>query len=398
MITVKEAEGLILEHLWESPVEKVNLFSATHRVLRQELVADRDFPPFDRVMMDGIAIVYDTFQKGRREFRVDGIQAAGDPPLRLDDAEACLEVMTGAMLPQGTDTVLPYEHVKIEDGIATIMEAPPHQGKNIHPQGTDRTSGEVLVAPGAKLGGAELAVAATVGQELVEVSQLPKIAVISSGDELVDVGTTPEAYQIRRSNSFAIAGGLAEFGIEPEAHHLPDDKEGIYTQLKAILETCDTVIISGGVSKGKFDYIPETLDRLGVKKLFHRVKQRPGKPFWFGITETGKTVFAFPGNPVSTFLCYYRYFRPWLMRSLKMNVASPQKVQLAEGMTFKPDLTYFLQVSMEEANGKITARPRKGKGSGDFTNLLEVDGFVELPQGKDEFEAGETFDFFPFRF
>ncbi len=156
------------------------------------------------------------------------------------------------------------------------------------------------------------------------------------------------------------------------------------------------LILSGGVSKGKFDFIPTVFEELGVRKIFHQVNQRPGKPFWFGTSKTGKTVFALPGNPVSTYMCFYRYIRPWMLKSLGV-VSNELTATLTQDFSFAPNLTYFLQVEVKSSGGKLMAHAQAGGGSGDFVNLKNVTGFLELPPDRTTFAAGEVFPYFPFR-
>ena len=151
------------------------------------------------------------------------------------------------------------------------------------------------------------------------------------------------------------------------------------TAIKKISETSKVIVLSGGVSKGKFDYVPAVLEEIGVRKLFHRVNQRPGKPFWFGASDKGVTVFALPGNPVSTYMCFYRYIKPWILKSMKMDL-SPSSAVLAKDFKGPQGLTYFLQVNVKLENGKLMAYPDPGGGSGDFANLKNVTGFLELPK------------------
>jgi molybdopterin molybdotransferase len=178
--------------------------------------------------------------------------------------------------------------------------------------------------------------------------------------------------------------------------HFADDKSILLNSIETVLQHHDLLILSGGVSKGKFDFIPQVLEELGVKKLFHHVNQRPGKPFWFGSSSHGKTVFALPGNPVSTYMCFYRYVRPWILRSMGVD-ATEFTATLASDFLFAPNLTYFLQVEVRSEGGKLLAFPEAGGGSGDFVNLKNVTGFLELPPGQTKFEAGEIFPYYPFR-
>ena len=189
---------------------------------------------------------------------------------------------------------------------------------------------------------------------------------------------------------------MLTLGCDSDTFHLPDQKESIVKALREMILKYDVIILSGGVSKGKFDYIPDALKEIGIKKLFHHVNQRPGKPFWFGVSDEGKIVFALPGNPVSTYMCFYRYIKPWLYKSLGIEVETIQ-AELATDFSFEPNLTYFLQVEVNLEKGKLRAYPRQGGGSGDFANLKEVTGFLELPSDRSEFKSGEVFDYFSFR-
>jgi molybdopterin molybdotransferase len=183
--------------------------------------------------------------------------------------------------------------------------------------------------------------------------------------------------------------------IDANVSHLPDNPKVLEDELRSVIERHDVIILSGGVSKGKFDYVPGILEKLGIKKAFHQVQQRPGKPFWFG-RGGSKTVFALPGNPVSTFLCFHKYIKPWIEAGLGMKTDNTKAI-LAGDYTFKPDLTYFLQVRIDKSEGKLSAKPDAGEGSGDFANLRNVDGFIELPTGRSEFKKGELFPYIPFR-
>ena len=391
MITVTEVDRYIGAALLDLGVEKVPLAEATGRVLQQEVVADRDFPPFDRVMMDGIAIQYEQWAKGAREFPIEGLSAAGTPQKTLQDGRNCLEVMTGAVMPANADTVVKYEAVTITGGKAIITAGHVVKaGQHIHRQGMDRQEGAVLLTGNRVISPAEIAVLATVGITAVQVARRPKVAVVATGDELVDVAENPQPHQIRKSNVHSLVAALQEHKFLAQAFHLIDDQEQIRQGLKDILENYDVVVLSGGVSKGKLDFVPEILEELGVEKQFHFVQQRPGKPFWFGRYKKG-VVFALPGNPVSSFVGLTRYVVPFLYRSAGVEPKA-QKAMLAADFSFKPDLTYFLQVQLEYSDdGRLLATPAPGQGSGDLANLLDAEAFLELPQGKTDFKKGEVF-------
>ncbi|GAA0893106.1 molybdopterin molybdotransferase MoeA [Fulvivirga kasyanovii] len=399
MISVEEAIDIVMSQTIEAGTEKVPLQKATGRVLQENILADRDFPSFNRVMMDGIAVNSKAWQEGRREFYVEGMQTAGAPQQALSQEQNCIEVMTGAMLPQNTDVVIRYEDVKIEDKVArvSIDEVKPLQ--NVHLKGTDRKLDDVLIHKNQKLSPAEIAILATVGKHTVEVVRHLKVAIVSTGDELVDVNEMPHPYQIRRSNTYALQSALQAEGHEAQAFHINDEKDALETKLREIVGEYDVVILSGGVSKGKKDYVPEILEKLNVKKLFHGVKQRPGKPFWFGVREEGSSptaIFALPGNPVSTFMCFYAYTLPWLRKCYGLNTQILE-ANLAEEFDFQPPLTYFLQVKLTMDQGQLLAVPVTGKGSGDLANLLEADAFLQLPSDRSAFKAGESFPVIQYR-
>ncbi len=391
MLSVAEAAVLIQQRPLLLPAEQVVLADAVGRILREPVYADRDFPPFDRVAMDGVAIQFSQFAAGQRLFSIQGTHRAGQPQPTLINAHACLEVMTGAMLPIGTDAVIRYEDLHIANGQATITidEVQPRQ--NIHHQASDRRAGDILLTPGTLLGPIEIAVAGSAGRTSLQVSALPRVALISTGDELVGVADTPLPYQIRQSNAVMLQASLRELGIRATLHHIPDDEGALATELAELLITNDVLLLSGGVSAGKADFVPAVLMQLGVQQVFHKIEQRPGKPLWFG-QQADKTVFGLPGNPVSTFLCYVRYVRPFLQTSFGLTAPPPEYAQLARPISFNPALTYFLPVRLDsQPDGSSLAHPLPGNGSGDFANLLAAHGFMELPAEKNEFSAGDVY-------
>ena len=237
---------------------------------------------------------------------------------------------------------------------------------------------------------AEISVLATVGKDEVVVARQPKVMIISTGDELVEVESIPLNHQIRRSNVYALNALLKGWNLEADQVHLRDDKEQLKEKIAGIIENYDVCIFSGAVSKGKFDYLPEVLDSLGVIKKFHRVNQRPGKPFWFGKKDK-KTFFAFPGNPVSTYLNCIKYFYPWYRKSMGLNYTNETMAVLEADFQFNPALTYFLQVEVLNKEGVLYAKPIAGHGSGDLANLLECNAFLELPADRSSFKKGEAF-------
>lgn len=397
MITVEEALKIVHTHLGNWGTEEIFLDESLGRILQEEIVADRDFPPFNRVTMDGIGLSFDQFKKGQRVFEIKGVAPAGGLQMELEDPSSCLEVMTGATVPIGVDAVVRYEDLEIQEGKATVMLSSLNRDQNIHFKGSDRHQGMVILSPGKCISASEVGVCATVGKNKISVSRLPRTLIVSSGDELVNIDKIPLSHQIRRSNVYRIATVLKSYQIQPTTMHLSDDYNEIVKRLETEITHYDLILLSGGVSAGKFDYLPEALSAIGVNKMFHKVKQRPGKPFWFGKKED-KLVFAFPGNPVSSFMCAQQYFKPWLDHSLQSFEMPLPWAELVEDVYFKPDLTYFLEVKIVfHSSGKIKAHPVKGNGSGDLANLVDADAFIQLPSGRSNFLKGEIFPFIAYR-
>lgn len=397
MITVVEADKLIAEHIGDYGAEIVPFDMAVGRVLAETIKADRDLPPFNRASMDGIAINYKAIEEGITSFKIKATQAAGDKPIDIDNNDECIEIMTGAALAASVDTIIRYEDIEIKDGFATLTISSIHKGQSVHAQGTDKKQGDIILSPGRLIDAAVINSIASVGETEVRVKRLPRVVIISSGDELVEVGVKPSPYQIRKSNSYSIQAVLSQHGITAGMLHIPDDAETTKQNILQCLHNYDVILLSGGISMGKFDYIPQALKELEVTQVFHKVQQRPGKPFWFGKHDNGVVVFAFPGNPVSTFMCLHRYFIPWLQASTGLNKKSPIYAVLDKEVTFKPQLTYFLQVKLNfSEQGQLLATPIEGNGSGDFANLADTDAFMELPLEKNEFKKGEAYLTWPF--
>ena len=397
LIDVKDALRIVLRETVAFGIEEIDFKESLGRVLRENITADREMPPFNRVSMDGIAIKTSAFETGRRDFKVENVQGAGSEQLVLSNENHCIEAMTGAMLPVGTDAVIPYELIKIDQGIAHVHLDEIQYFQNIHTQGLDRKKNELLVPENTKISSAEIGVFATVGKSKVRVSTLPKVAIVSTGDELVEVNEIPKPYQIRKSNVHTLYSLLKRFNITPDLFHISDSKEQLRNKINSLLEKYDVLMFSGAVSKGKFDFLPEILNELGVIKQFHKVRQRPGKPFWFGKKDQ-TTIFAYPGNPVSTFVSCLKYFVPWLHKSLQLGIEDENFAVLGKDFYFKPELTYFLQVKITNKEGRLVAFPIAGNGSGDLANLTNNDGFLELPSNRTEFKKGDVFPFIQYRY
>jgi len=391
MITTAEASRAIADSMPAFDSESVALDNATGKVLRQVVAAERDQPPFDRVTMDGIAIQFSSFDAGNRQFSIQGTQHAGDPVQALRSNQNCIEIMTGSVLPQGCDCVIPVERISVTDNVATIEDdytAKAHQF--IHPRGSDHAAGHEVLQAGIVISPLDIAIIASCGLNNVEVGRAPVVRVISTGNELIPAGKPIAAHQIRMSNGPALVAMLSRQGFIDSKHdHLLDDPVLLERELGRHLEEANVLILSGGVSMGKADFVPQVLEKLGVRVVFHKISQRPGKPMWFGIGPAEQAVFALPGNPVSSLVCCRQYVLPALFRACGRGVATVLNAALAEDVEFSANLTCFLPVRMTSGDdGSILATPVPTNTSGDFASLGGTDGYIELNKDESHFAAG----------
>jgi molybdopterin molybdotransferase len=393
VLEVAGAEALILARIEPLGTERVPLEAAPERVLREDVQAERDQPPFDRITMDGIAIAFADWAHGLREFRIAGTQAAGAAPLDLTGFGQCIEVMTGAVLPAGADTVIPVERLEKHDARVSVdPDARVESRQAIHARGSDRRAGAAVLKAGLRLGPTEVAVLASAGCSEVTVARLVNVAVVSTGDELVDVADPIEPWQIRSTNDRAIEASLIRHRLATVTRaRLADDPERMIESIDRLHATHDALILSGGVSMGLYDFVPQVLEKLGAEIVFHRIAQRPGKPMWFGLSRDGKPLFALPGNPVSTLVCLTRYVLPALRQARGEDAESTEYAVLTRDVSLPAELTLFMPVVLaSDDRGRLLAEPRPTNTSGDFISLAGTDGFVELPREQRLWPAGSV--------
>jgi len=391
-LTVTQAERLILRTVPVWGGERAPLPSAAGRVLRENIRAERDLPPYNRATMDGIALRWKSWQSGRRAFRLEGAQSAGQAAATLLDSHAAWRIATGAPIPNGADAVVPVEHVRDAGaGVQIDSGYRPKRGQFIHKKGSDRRAGALLLKAGQRIGGVEMALLSANGVANPLVARTPRIALVSTGDELVGLGARPRPWQIRSSNGPAMAALLSRHGYAGiRALHAPDDPGVLADRIDYALSQSDALILSGGVSKGAKDYVPGVLAELGVAPVLHRVRQRPGFPLWFGM-HGEIPVFGLPGNPVSSLVCLRRYVIPALDKAQGAGQARPETAVLDETVMFKPKLAWLLPVRLSaDKTGRLTAQPRPTNTSGDFASLAQTDGFAQLPANRSRFPAGCT--------
>jgi molybdopterin molybdotransferase len=391
MIEVAQAEALILAQMPRFPARNETLAACVGRVLAEDIQAERDQPPFDRVTMDGIAIAFRDWAAGIRSFEVLGTQAAGAAPLAVTAPSQCVEVMTGTGLPRGADTIVPIERVQRSGSTAAITaDATVEAEQFVHRRASDRASGSLVLRAGTRLGPPEIAVLAGAGRGHALVTDLPRVAAISTGDELVDADKPIAPHQIRSTNDRAIEASITQHRLgQVTRARLRDDANALAVAIDRLDAELDVLVLSGGVSMGQFDFVPSVLTELGAKLVFHKVAQRPGRPMWFGVSARGKPIFALPGNPVSTLVCATRYLLPALRQA---SGAAPVAVELAEltaPVEASPTLTLFIPVKLSSSpRATREAAPHPTNTSGDFVTLADTDGFVELAPKRGPHPAG----------
>lgn len=397
MITSKEATNLIQElssKFLGQEQDSITFHQSQNRLLAKNITAAYDQPPFDRVSMDGIAINFEALAK-KSNFTIEGVQAAGHETKKLLSMANCLEVMTGAPLPYGCDTVIPYEVIKLTDNSAHVLKPSDiTKGQNIHLKGSDYKKDSILINKNSIINSGQLSIIASSGVKNIEVLKNPHIAIISTGDELVEPGLELLPHQIYRSNPYALSALLSAHHLPVETiAHLPDNQEKMLEELKRILSSHQVIVLTGGVSKGKFDFLPTVLADLGVKKIFHQVNHRPGKPLFFGQGPENQLVFGLPGNPVS---CVVN-LRKYIIEALKNNFKPTMYVKITKDINFKKDMTLFVPAKLEFSNdGLVMATPLQGNGSGDFYSLRDSDGFIEVDNltNQNNFSAGLVLPFY----
>jgi molybdopterin molybdotransferase len=391
------ARAAIDAHLALQPAELRPFHECIGQTLREDIYAERDNPPFDRVCMDGIAIRSDSFVRGLRRFTIQATQPAGAPALTLSSPGGAIEVMTGAITPRGTDCVIPLEEYDVvADTVSLKDTASGEPYRNVQRRGSDSQPGVPMLKTGMRLGAPEIGVVASAGRAAISVSRQPTFMVISTGDELVEPGQPIEEHQVRRSNAYAVMSALRKHGFEHISNdHLVDSEEVLCERLARHLAARDVLILSGGVSKGKFDLVPKALKSLEVAEVFYQVAQRPGLPMWFGVGPSGQAVFGLPGNPVATLMCLMRYVVPAMDAAMGTCTQATDTVVLAAPIKRGRPTASFVPVSIQYSReGLHTAIPRIPNGSGDFLALAGTDGFIELPPQADAYPEGFVADLY----
>ena len=386
MISYPEAQDIVKGQARSFGTEQVPLEKADGRVLTGMVRADRDYPPFNRATMDGYALRYEDLDKGLRQFSiVAAIYAGGNTNIPIQSGE-CYKIMTGAAVPPSADIVIRREDTTEGERQIEIHAARFTPFLNIARQGEDLQQGETVIAKPCICEPSVMAVLATLGQQDVTVARRPTVALITTGDEVVPVGAPVGAVQIRNSNHWLLRSLLRKWQIEPVSHiHVADDKTALEAALNKALQA-DVVIMSGGVSAGDADYVPEMLQAAGVRCLFHKLAIKPGKPVWCGISQANTMVFALPGNPFSSLVGFTLLVRPYLQACFGLETTGLQSLPINVYKKKVTPMDEFFPVRIQGAPSRL--QPVARNGSGDIRLAMEAKALALHPAESQDLEAG----------
>ncbi len=394
MITVEEARRKILESVLLLGAERIDLLSALGRVLAKDITAGRDIPPRDNSAMDGYALRAEDIRSASRQNPVileitEDIPAGSSPKHRIGRGQAA-RIMTGAPVPAGADAVMKVEETESEGGKARIF-ASAEKGLDIRLAGEDVKRGERVLPLGTVIRPEEIGMLASLGRSFISVRQRPLVAIISTGEELVEIDGDPGEGKIVNSNGYALAAQVLECGAVPlQIGIARDNKDDLMAKFAAAARA-DIIISSGGVSVGDYDLVKDIMQEIGNSMTFWRVAMRPGKPLAFGAIQ-GKPVFGLPGNPVSSMVSFEQFVRPALLKMMGHRDLFRRTVQavLKEAVRKKAGLRYFFRVRLCKENGIWTAVSTGEQGSGILKSMVLADGLMEIPEDLPEVKAGDT--------
>jgi molybdopterin molybdotransferase len=391
MLSVAEAQAVVLKHAHALAPQTMELSAdLIGLVLAEEVASDIDMPPFDKALMDGFAVRCADLPEGQAVLTVIEEVTAGQTPRRTLAAGQATRIMTGAPIPAGADAVVMVERTRVlDDNRVQVDDRSPKPGQNILPKAREMKRGETVLRAGAILRPQEFGVLASVGRTAAKVFPAPQVAVLSTGDEIVEPSQVPGPGQIRNGNGAIVAAQVSRAGGSPRFLGIARDR---VDSLKASITEglrSDMLVLSGGVSAGKLDLVPGVLQELGIEAHFHKVAMKPGKPVFFG-TRGAILVFGLPGNPVSALVCFELFVRPAIRRLKGHPDPGPQIVQasLAEDFTHRSDRPTYHAAVLQSVETGWQVRPVPWFGSPDLRGVLAANAFAVLPAGEHQFRAG----------
>ena len=395
MLSVAEAQALILQHAQPLAAVRVPLDQVQGLVLAEDVACDRDSPPFDKALMDGYAVRSADLAPGGGAVTVIEEVLAGQVPQRTVAAGQATRIMTGAPVPAGADAVVPVERTRSLDEQQVQIDDQPSPGRNIFRRGQEMHQGETVLTAGTLIQPQVVGLLANLGRAMVHVQPRPTVAVLPTGDELVEVGETPGVGQIRNSNGPMLLAQVSRAGGTAQYLGIGRDR---LDSLRPLVEQglqASILVLSGGVSAGKLDLVPGLLQDLGVQAQFHKVAMKPGKPAFFGVwTRAGRTtlVFGLPGNPVSSLVCFELFVRPALRRLLGIVDAVPPTVPLplAEPLTYATDRPTYLPARVDIGSTGWQVRAVPWQGSADLRGLARTNALIVVKAGEHRLAAGQV--------
>ncbi len=380
MTTADEALRIVLENVAPLGVERVSILASLGRVLAEEIRSPRDIPGFDNSAMDGYAVraadIATASETNPIALEVVETVGAGTMPTRRVEPGTAIRTMTGAPIAPGADAIIQVERTRGKGSRVEIL-ASAESRSFIRPRGEDLRAGELLMSPGKVLTAFDVGMLASLNRSMLDVYRKPRVAIVATGDELVDVDQIPTGAQIVNSSAYALAAAITEAGGDPTIlkiarDTIEDTRERLFEAVRF-----DVVFSTGGVSAGDFDHVKGVMDEMGMRVLFHGVAQRPGRPLKFGIMSQ-RPVFGLPGNPVSTMVCFCLYARPALRKMAGFRRLGLRRVNVVCGTDIKlaRDLTEFVRVRLERRDGEIYATPTGNQGSGILSSLSRADALL----------------------
>lgn len=397
MIHYEEAQQIILAQAKPFTTESIALSNALGRTLAETIVADRDYPPFNRATMDGFAFRHDDFEKGIKQYIIIDTIFAGSTTNKALQQGECYKIMTGAAVPTNANVVIRKEDTSVVNNLVTLDIESCKLFQNIAKKGEDITAATSIIASNKICTPAVISVLAALGKSEVTVKRLPNVSIFTTGNEIVPIETNPiNAVQIRNSNQHLLKALLQQWQIQPSiCKHLQDDKATLTAAFKEALSS-DIIIINGGVSAGDADYVPEVLTSLGVQLLFHKIAIRPGKPLWCGKLPNGGLVFALPGNPFSCMVTFQLFIKPYLLACFGLPQQPFLQLPLAISKAKNVGLDEFFPAQIQAAPISIT--PLHFKTSGDVKATLFADGIALHPASALALEANTIVNYLPFNY
>lgn len=409
MLSADEAFRQVMNWCHALPTAERSLEEALGSILAEDVLADQDLPPFDKSLVDGFALNSQDLAKGTREFHiVQTIRAGKSPSIGIGHGQAA-RIMTGAPLPQGADAVVMWESVESLSESLFRLPADKHlrSGQNVLARGREIARGEIVLPKALRLNGAAVGVLGSVGRTRVKIVPQPRIRIVPTGDELVEIDQQPGPAQIRNSNAYVLRSLIEQSGGLPEVLPIArDEPESLAESLSAGLHA-DVLIVTGGVSAGEADLVPDTLATLGVEPVFHKIRLKPGKPLWFGVRHSAEElgqkpvrqvlVFGLPGNPVSVVVNFLLFVKPAIMalRGISTEPVAHKTVLLADSVENRDERPAYMPARLTRRHDKIAAELVNWAGSNDLRGAALADGFILMPGGPSRLAAGSNVSFLP---